>query len=189
MNAEPNLRVTLIGHSTGAVYITNLLRSLDTRLPADARRIDVVFLAPALTIAAMASNLDCYKRRVLNFRVFGLCDERERGYWEVPVLYKGSLLYMVSGIFEEEAAKGELGDVPLVGMQRHIQCVPGSPYYREEWKGLFDWLKLSERSVWADDNLPVTQGYQSNAHKHGEIDDQDADTLKSLGYILEHGFR
>jgi hypothetical protein len=184
MKDTPDLRVTFIGHSTGAIYITNLLKALDPQLEAK-RKVDVIFLAPALKMETFADNLDIYQRRVENFRMFALNDARETGYWEVPGVYKGSLLYLVSGIFEEAADKVDRGDVPLLGMQRYAKPVAAGPYDLEAWKAARTWLALDTRSVWAGDPSTGVPGYMSDAVKHGGLDDNDAHTLASIKYMLK----
>jgi hypothetical protein len=47
--------------------------------------------------------------------MFALTDKAERKYFEVPVIYKGSLLYIVSGLCEQDPD----ADKPLLGMQRY----------------------------------------------------------------------
>lgn len=187
MRDMPGLRVTLVGHSTGAIYIANLLKALDPQLD-PGRQLDVVFLAPAISLATMSAHLPYFKRRVHGFRLFGLNDARETGYWEVPGLYRGSLLYMVSGIFEATDDDSERGDVPLLGMQRHASSRPGSPYELEAWNDMRAWLALDKRAVWAGDPSSGASGYLSDAFKHGGIDDGDQKTLASIKYILENEF-
>src|SRR6185436_19507803 len=95
------------------VYIGNLLKASDGALSDDIE-FEVVFLAPACSFEFMHSCLPFFRRRVGNrIRSFGLKDAREHGYYEVPVLYEGSLLYMVSGLFEMTEV-----DKEIVGMER-----------------------------------------------------------------------
>lgn len=187
MRESPGLRVTLVGHSTGAIYIANLLKALDPQLE-PGRQLDVLFLAPAISLATMSAHLEYFKRRVRGFRLFGLNDARETGYWEVPGVYCGSLLYMVSGIFEDTDDDKERGDVPLLGMQRHATSLPGGPYDLPAWNEMRAWLALDKRGVWAGDPPSAAQGYLSDAFKHGGINDGDQKTLASIKYILENDF-
>jgi hypothetical protein len=55
--------------------------------------------------------------------MFALTDKAERKYFEVPVIYKGSFLYFVSGLCEEDPD----ADKPLLGMQRYRS---GKPPYK-----------------------------------------------------------
>ncbi len=110
---KPGRRVTLVGHSTGAVYIGHLLDKAEELELQPGMKFDVVFLAPACTFDFMAKRLPVFEKRVANVRMFALTDQNERSYWEVPVLYRGSLLYLVSGLCEDEV------DIPILGMQRY----------------------------------------------------------------------
>jgi hypothetical protein len=153
-----------------------VLEHLDKDLPPDAR-IDVVFLAPACTFEFMRERLPVFKRRVAKFRMFALKDELERGYWEVPVLYPASLLYMVSGLFEDPTV-----DMPIVGMQRYFSGA--APYDDAAIGEVVAWI--GKRSVWsvADDGLA---GLQSGSLRHGGFD-EDVTTRASLEHILANGF-
>jgi hypothetical protein len=173
---KPGRRLTLVGHSTGAIYIGHLLEYADKGLPADAR-IDVVFLAPACTFEFLRERLPIFKRRVTKFRMFGLKDELERGYWEVPVLYPASLLYMVSGLFEDPVV-----DMPIVGMQRYFSGA--APYDDAATKEVMTWI--DNRCVWSVADGGVG-GLQSGALKHGGFD-EDLTTRSSLQHILSTGF-
>lgn len=172
---KPGRRVTLVGHSTGAIYAMHLLEHADAALPAEAK-FDVVFLAPACTFEFMHERLSLLARRVSGFRMFALSEALERGYWEVPVLYPASLLYMVSGLFEEPEV-----DMPIVGMQRYFELT--GPYDQPEIRAVAEWV--SGRCIWAV--AAGTVGLQSGALKHGAFD-EDVETRNSLKHILRSGF-
>lgn len=67
---RPGRRMTLIGHSTGAIYIGNFLEAADNVLD-EAARFDVLFLAPACSFEFMATKLPVFTKRVSNIRSFG----------------------------------------------------------------------------------------------------------------------
>lgn len=170
---KPGRRVTLIGHSTGAVYIGEFLAEWDRLMPEDARA-DVVLLAPACTFGFLYDRLATFRRRARHVRVFGLQDGLERGYWEVPG-YHGSLLYIVSGLFEPDEV-----DMPIVGMQRF-----------HSGKAPFDIPRimavrntLLDSTVWSvtDGAAP---GLASGAREHGGFEDKL--TKASLEYLLKNG--
>jgi hypothetical protein len=168
---HPGRRITLIGHSTGAIYIGHMLEHADPLLDPTAR-FNVVFLAPACSFEFMASKLPVFTRRVDRLRMFGLKDELERGYWEVPVLYPASLLYMVSGLFEEPAS-----DMPIVGMQRYFSGA--EPYLTPEIQEVTSYLQ--GKSVWA--LAHGEPGLFTSANKHGSFD-EDLHTRESLREFL-----
>lgn len=172
-------RVTLVGHSTGAIYIGHFLQQADRILP-EGRKFDVVFLAAACSFGFLHDRLDVLRRRVANVRSFGLSDSDERAYWEFPVLMKGSLLYFVSGVLEEKEA-----DMPLVGMQRYYSGE--GAYDRDDVREVAAWLGPDAR-VWTGGTEDRGLGWRCRSKKHGDLDDRDEHTRESLGHILEHGF-
>lgn len=173
------LRVTLIGHSTGAIFITHFLRQANEILPPEAR-FDVIFLAPASSFPFMHQHLDVYLKRingngVKHIRSFGLSDEIERDYFEIPLVYKGSLLYLVSGLLEDEV------DIPIVGMERYYSGK--EPYDREDVNEVRAFLEHAV--VWSPSE--TADGRRTSARKHGDFDN-DAETLASIVKILRDGF-
>lgn len=172
---KPGRRLTLVGHSTGAIYIGHMLDQIDQALPKD-RLVDVVFLAPACTFGFVHGQLAVWKRRVRNFRMFALRDTVERGYYEVPVVYPASLLYLVSGLFEESD-----GDTPLLGMERYHSGA--APYDGKEMREVVQWI--DSRSNWS--KPAGTAGWESAALKHGGFG-EDPSTRASLRHLLAKGF-
>lgn len=172
--ANPDAKVTLVGHSTGAIYIGHLLTYSHGELPPQCK-FNVIFLAGAVTIRFVHERLATFKARVDRIRSFALSDALERGYWEVPGLYPASLLYMVSGICEPEV------DTPLVGMQRYFsgQAPYDSAYIREVA------AYLGPVCVWS--NSIGTPGSETEAMKHGAFDNEPT-TLASLNRIVTQGF-
>jgi hypothetical protein len=172
---KPGRRVVLVGHSTGAIYIGHLLAHVqEFGLSADLK-FDVVFLAPACTFDFMAEHLPAFQSRAANFRMFAMTDQNERGYWEIPVLYRGSLLYFVSGLCENDV------DKPILGMQRYHDAT--GPYAQPNIQKVLQYL--NNRCVWSV--AAGAAGLASTAKKHGTFDD-DPVTLQSLTHILASGF-
>ncbi|MCK7495131.1 MAG: hypothetical protein MZW92_31585 [Comamonadaceae bacterium] len=66
-------RITLVGHSTGAIYIAHWLAHSRDYLPATLKQ-DIVYLAPAITYDLFARTLDTHGARVGGFRLFGMQD-------------------------------------------------------------------------------------------------------------------
>jgi hypothetical protein len=87
----PNLRVTLIGHSAGAIYVQRFIEALDASFGPQ-QTVEVIRLAAAISFERMVQGLSALQRRLSAVRVFGLSDRREGGYWEVPFIYNKSLL-------------------------------------------------------------------------------------------------
>ncbi|GAI19270.1 unnamed protein product, partial [marine sediment metagenome] len=91
-------KITLVGHSAGAIYINNFLKAAETYL--SAIQYDVVFLAPALRHSDFAENLAYYERCVRGFRMYSMLDDFESKDQLVSGLYIRSLLYFISGVLE-----------------------------------------------------------------------------------------
>jgi hypothetical protein len=112
-------RIVLVGHSTGAIYVTKFARRWNGRPPSLPSTFEMILLASALRYDDLETFLrEDAAKSLVHFRAFNLSDELERNNVEGPVpglkrrAYPRSLLYAVSGIFEAEA------DTPLTGMQR-----------------------------------------------------------------------
>jgi len=170
---QPGRRITLVGHSAGAIFCGNFLEALDDVLPPEAKT-DLIFLAPACTFRFVNDRVTLLQRRVQAARVFALKDELESGYWEVPGLYKGSLLYMISGLFE-----GDSSDEPIVGMQRYYSGA--KPYNGTSLTQVTSWL---QNRVWSKtQNGP---GWECAADEHGRFL-QDESMVRSLGFLVKNG--
>jgi hypothetical protein len=94
----------------------------------------------------------------------------------VPVLYPASLLYMVSGLFEEPVI-----DEPLLGMERYYHV--DGPYDLPQVHDILDWI--DGHCVWSASAGGA--GLGSGALRHGGFA-ADPQTLASLEHILTHGF-
>jgi hypothetical protein len=78
---NPHLRVTLIGHSAGAIYVQRFIEALDIRLgAASPLKLEVITLAGAVSFERMNGGLSALERRVGDLRVFGLDNKAESSY-------------------------------------------------------------------------------------------------------------
>ena len=172
----PGKKVTLVGHSTGAIYIGHLLESMDKGQIDPALKVNVVFLAGACTFGFLFERLSIFQRRVSGIRNFGLSDAKELGYWEIPGLYPASLLYLVSGLCEVEP-----GDTPLIGMERYFKKAKVYDGRSEtEVRAYF-----GQRLAWADHQVS-DPGWSTTAKTHGDFDNNVV-TRDSLAAILRDG--
>lgn len=193
-------RVTLIGHSTGAIYIAHWLAAAERMLPKGVI-FDIVYLAPAITYDLFASTVGKYGKRIGHFRMFCMNDtlERDDQVWgEDQVIagerdwrrfvYPSSLLYLVSGLLEsKEDQDGKLldaPDAPLLGMQRFF--ARADVYPDADFAAIAvvrRWLaEEPNRIVWSR-TVGQADGLNSNCNDHGGFDD-DETTLQSLDAIL-----
>ncbi len=177
--AKP-LKITLVGHSTGAVYISNFLDKTTGLLP-DNQRYDVIFLAPASNCQLTADTLTQHRDKIGSFRMFTMTDHYEKKDELVKILYPHSLLYFVSGVVEGGF------DVPLVGMERFYDedDFPAADF--PEVATVRDYIEAdSDRAVWSVNNAGP-DGHRSTSEKHGDFDN-DLKTLESIEHILAQGF-
>ncbi|WP_030673042.1 hypothetical protein [Streptomyces sp. NRRL B-1347] len=179
-------RVTLVGHSAGAVFIGNLLTDLarrradaDDPLPADFRVHDVVLLAPACTVGHLAGVVRRQAELFDRLRMFTMTDAAERADQLVPFLYPRSLLYFVSGVLER-GPEGETAVSPLAGMQRWFTAEGDTD--GADVRDLRAFLRADAgRTVWSPvDGGP---GLTSGARSHAGFDD-DPEVLASLARML-----
>lgn len=181
---NPTLRVTLIGHSMGSIYIQRMIKALDARLPVGSTaQVEVIFLAAAISFAQMNETLSEFGKRVSRLRVFALDDRTESSYFEVPPIYDKSLLYIVSSLCEDD----QNADKPLVGMQR---------YWTDYYDNDIDEIKkfIGKREVWAPTKPNAPPGWRSQPFpdfwksKHGQFP-KELCTRASEREILKNGFR
>jgi hypothetical protein len=109
-------RITLVGHSAGAIYVCRLLQEIQSRGVSQDMHFNVIFIAPACDFNLLAKTIQSCGGRIDGLRVFGMGDDLERKNAIVKVVYPSSLLYFVSGVIEKE------DDCPLVGMQRYYSA-------------------------------------------------------------------
>lgn len=182
LDGNPPPKVTLVGHSTGAVYISEFLDKADAMLP-PAVRFGVILEAPAASFVKSAATLARHQARIDGFRMFTMSDERERADRLVPVLYPHSLLYFVSGVVEGDP------DTPIVGMQRFYDQArfPAGDFPKVEEVRSFIEADVT-RAAWSVTADGAPAGLGTKATKHGAFDDEDATTLASVQHIVRTGF-
>lgn len=122
-----DVKLVLIGHSTGAIYITQFIRKAEHLWNGHAaqQKFDVILLAPAVSYRDFDRLLMEAGSRIHDLRVYTMDDWHERhdkvlsAVLGVPLqplanYYDHSLLYAVSGIFEPDP------DTPIVGLARFL---------------------------------------------------------------------
>ncbi len=169
-------QITLVGHSAGSIYICQLLQEADKVLPPDVK-FNVVLLAPACTYKHFADTLQACKARIASIRIFALRDNWEQAEVIASGTYTRSILYLISGAFEE------IADTPILGMERFF-CT-AAPFNKwPEIAHTLDYLLGSPRNnVWSHAN--DGDGLNSLAEKHGDFYGDPA-TMTSLEYILRN---
>jgi hypothetical protein len=190
-DGQPLPSLSIVGHSAGSIYASNLLLYLAAgrgrpgaplhQTPVTIDRL--VFLAPACRHDLFAEVLREHARQPLfrRFRLYSLTDEHELGYFEVPGVYPASLLYLVSGLFEDEEGDGN-SDQPIVGMLRYYR--ERHPYRQPEVITVGDFLRRQP------DLLVVSgedrgDGLRCDSYRHGAFDDTPA-TIGSFIHFIHH---
>jgi hypothetical protein len=191
-DARRKSRVTLIGHSAGAVYICHFMQAMAAALAQKAYaadiQFDVIFMAPAVTVELLAQTLSSCASLVRNLRVFEMSDpiESEDILLPVPVLdklYTRSLLYFISGVLE-----GLDGDTPITGMQRFFSgSGPFAPGKVESIDYIANFYSHHPHAAVPSDtsnkNPPPPVGQRCSSHHHGCFP-TDGATLQSVCYLL-----
>jgi hypothetical protein len=176
-------KVSVVGHSAGAIYACELLRYLHACRQDPAHLLTqsgfmldkLVFLAPAGTCALFAEVLKGHSEKAFfnDFRMFALTDADESGYYEIPVLYPRSLLYIISGLLEGAG----IVDQTLVGLDRDYR--KNHPYTDAVVIEVRDFLAASQnRKILSGQNLGP--GLACDSHKHGEF----SSTPGTLGSVV-----
>jgi hypothetical protein len=193
LDAGAQPRFTLVGHSTGAVFIINLLRTIDVArlsgdggLPEAFQAENVVFLAPACTFDDFAEVVERREHLWRRFVMFTMTDQAERADRVFSFIYPHSLLYLVSGLFERDAGGKSEGAKPLVGLQRWCRGEQTAPAALPIVRALLradDELAI----VWSPtDGAPGPSGLTSGATSHGAFDN-DAQVKDSLKRVIAGG--
>ncbi|WP_445368185.1 hypothetical protein ACH5Y9_01075 [Methylomonas sp. BW4-1] len=114
-------RVLLVGHSAGAIFISELMKSIGANL----RPVEIIFLAPAVRTKLFAEGIVQNQSHISNFRMYSMSDENECKdtlIRDLPIVgdltwfYPRSLLYFISGLLE-----GNEVDADVLGLQRFQQ--------------------------------------------------------------------
>jgi hypothetical protein len=175
-------RISIVAHSAGSIWACHFLQRMSEIRAAGALRADfrlhrLVFLAPACTCRLFAKVLETHAQMALfdEFRVYALSDPLEAGYWEAPPLYPRSLLYLVSGLFEDEP------DQPLVGMARYVT---ETQVYDEAQAAAVRTFLMEPRgrSVWSQEDRGL--GLASDARRHGAFDETTGAFIKTMQATL-----
>jgi hypothetical protein len=177
--------ITLVGHSTGAVFIDNVIEEVQRRqttgsMPADFKFKNVIFLAPAATCDNFAGVLGkalLYDR----FRLFGMTDAYEKNDHMLSFVYPRSLLYFVSGILEQEPDGSNAVDMPILGMQRYD--LTGDVYTMPSVVACRQYLGQQDFAVWSPSD--GGDGLRSQSQHHGDFDNDDP-TLKSVQFMIKN---
>jgi hypothetical protein len=117
------IHLVVTAHSAGSIWVAQMLRAVK----AIGKKVsfDLVLLAPAVRTDLFAEAVTSAGKSIVRCRMLTMDDELERGDavlgHDKGYIYPSSLLYLVSGMFEEFESAGFV-DAPLVGMQRFTKA-------------------------------------------------------------------
>lgn len=183
LQRHPDLRVVLVGHSAGTIFICSFLDKAAEIIPE--AKFEVIFFAAAVDYGRFAEALSKHQSRMVGFRSFGMSDDLEKqdvllkGFLPEGLdhIYPYSLLYFVSGVCEPEV------DTPIVGMQRFAQA----PFGTEVSPALVSTVQAylacpgSDRMFWSV--VDCGEGKAADGTSHGGFP-FSSKTLQSLKFIL-----
>ncbi|WP_149243060.1 hypothetical protein [Dyadobacter sp. 32] len=170
---HPDFKLDLCGHSAGSIAVCNLLKNAfiqDKEIPVRY----IFLLAPACRTDLFYDEILTKPTRYEHILMYTMTDEGERMNQLLNRVYTHSLLYLVSGLFEQET------DMPILGMQRFLtkSNTYADPVMFEKVSAFFN-----------DENLisPITldaalDGFRCSSTTHGDFDN-DPLTLASLKHI------
>jgi hypothetical protein len=186
-SANPATRIDLVGHSAGSIAICNMLKAAAKDFP-QLTFGNILLMAPACRIDLFHAEIVTKPERFAGLRIFTMKDDLETKDKLLWYFYPHSLLYLVSGILEDE---GKSFDAYILGLDRHIN---GEEPYNDigdeaEQKVLtevhrFIYEAGKNRIVFSD-NIDGGDGMRSQSYKHGDFDDDVKYTIPSIQYILQ----
>lgn len=173
--AGTQLTIDLIGHSAGSIVICELMRTL-THNVSPLRFRHILLMAPACRCDLFDETILADTNRFTAFRCFTMKDELEKKDHLVKFLYPRSLLYLISGILEQES------DACILGLQRHI--TGAQPYTGDMFKRVIHFLTPAGNIVYAVTDAQALDGLRSGAITHGGFDDEKESTVDSIMYLI-----
>jgi hypothetical protein len=171
--ARPDMIIDVVGHSAGSIAICEMLATIE----ADPRRIrlrNIIFLAPAVRLDLFARWIPRGPQIFKRFRMFTMTDAYEKMDRVGGPVYPRSLLYLVSGCFEDRP------DAAIVGMDRFLRQAETSA--GRDYDDVRRWLREDTRLVHSPSDAGAVQGLRTSARHHGDFDD-NPETLASLLYM------
>jgi len=175
-----DIEINLIGHSAGSIAICNLLNTTSNIYPQLVYN-KIAFMAPACRIDLFNNEAVMNKNRFKHFRMFTMNNQFETNDCLVPYFYTHSLLYLISGILEDE---GKEFDGYILGLERHIQGT--YPYdSAQELINTNEFLfeASTKRIAFSKTDSNAPDGLKTKSISHGGFDD-DNETIKSIKYFL-----
>jgi hypothetical protein len=180
-----NCRILVTAHSAGAIWATQMIKAIEAE--GRGQTLDLVLLAPAVRIDLFADAISVGGDGIDRCRIFTMSDAWERkdellgagkGY-----IYPSSLLYLVSGLFEEVGGEA-LPDAPILGLERFLSGPKPWLTEADQVRAMETVVRFFQAPghdiVYAKTADGAAQGLQCSAISHGSFDAEPA-TLASVG--------
>lgn len=179
--------LVVTAHSAGAIFASEMIKAI----AAEKRslKLDLIFMAPAVRVDLFAEALEVGASSIGRFRMYTMSTEAELAD---PVLghewsgiYPHSLLYLISGLLEEESGKAFVA-APLLGLHRYHRPLGVSYDDRQRLASerVQNFLNNGEHMlVYSPSQNGVGAGLGSSAISHGAFD-SDALTLRSIATFM-----
>lgn len=171
-NAGKKFAIELVGHSAGSIAICNMLAATSENFK-QLKYNNVVFLAPACrTDLFIAKGIPAKEKGVYKkFKMFTMKEENEKKDYCVKYLYTYSLLYLVSGLFEDET------DAKIMGLHEQFKAEKRYENFAE-LKTINSFI-MSNKLALSDDITNTDNSMWTDSFRHGDFDNNPA-TLKSI---------
>lgn len=168
VKANPPANFVIVGHSAGSIWASQFL--LAAKASDFNQKVKLFLLAPAVRETLFAEVLDQAGNLIESCLMITMTDELERkdavlGH-DKTYIYPSSLLYVVSGMFEELGAK-PYPDAPILGMQRFTSLAGLSDVEAVAAKKIADFFQGAKHGIISSPTAGV-----SMADTHGGFDDE-----------------
>lgn len=177
------LQIDLLGHSAGSIAICHILKTVDENYGNLTVR-NVLLLAPACQSTLFLKEVVNKPNRFEKFRMFTMTDEAESEdalIDKLPRVYPRSLLYLISGILEDE---GKSFDEPILGMERYYKWASYTGNF-PELKQVSEFLAGGQHRVVLSPTSGNPPGLNSMSRDHGYFN-EDKETLDSIKHIIKN---
>lgn len=161
---SPALIVDLVGHSAGSIAICQMLKTAQAAgLQVKIR--NIIFMAPACTAELFHDEIVQHPERCARFRMFTMSDAYECKNQLVPLVYTRSLLYLISGVLDNDV------DEPVAGLERFLE---DPPYHKPTLRDIAAFLTnagADARVVFSKTADDAPRGLRCTAERHQDFDE------------------
>jgi len=172
-------RFVISGHSAGSIWASHMLLAM--KEAGMDQRAKLLLLAPAVRQDLFARVIDGAGELIESCTMFTMSDDLERADavlgQDKGYIYPSSLLYCVSGMFEERDATGYV-DAPLLGMRRFADAGWMSNEERVDAKTIAQFFDSDENQIILAPAAGICE-----ANCHGCFDDEPMTLASAAAYF------